>query len=454
MPHILLVEDEVNLNKLLTSYLKGCGYTVKSAFKADEALALSHSHIFDVVVTDIRMEGMDGVTLMQALHKEYPSLPVILITAYGSKEDQKKAIHLGAFDYLVKPFNFEELHFRIQKALDYLTLEQRIVNLEEKLKTPYRFAGIVGKSPAMRNIIEMIKRLAPLETTVLIVGESGTGKEIVAQTLHNLSPRKDMPFISINCGALPETLLESELFGYVKGAFTGAERNHPGLFKEADGGTLFMDEISEMTPMMQVKLLRVLQERKVRPIGGTRENPVDVRVISATNKDLSKLVEEGKFREDLYYRIKVVTLEIPPLRQRREDIPLLVQHFLERLAKKMGRSSLKIAGDALHLLEAYHWPGNVRELENVIERTIALVKGNTIHAKDLPDHVKRISHPEPFSLTLPDEGIDLTQVIQSITVSLLRQALEKCGGSQTKAAKLLRITPRSMRYYMKKYGLR
>jgi DNA-binding NtrC family response regulator len=376
-----------------------------------------------------------------------------MMTAYTSTKTAIDAMKHGAHDYVSKPFDVEELKVIIQKALEQIELLDENVYLRRELEERYRFSNIVGKSRPMQEIFSLIERVAKTNSTVLIEGESGTGKELIARAIHFESSRAGNRFLTVNCAALPETLLDSELFGHVKGSFTGAVREKKGLFQEANKGTLFLDEIGEMSLAMQVKLLRALQERRVRRVGGTTEEEVDVRIIAATNKDLRRRIEEGEFREDLYYRINVIPLSLPALRQRRDDIPLLVNYFLKKCSKDLGIEPKGLTSDAMQTLEAYDWPGNVRELENLIERALTLSTGQTITLADIPSRIVEGGSKAGEAVSLPAEGLDLEAHLDEIRTGLMRQALERSSGVQTQAAELLAMSFRSFRYYAKKMGL-
>jgi two-component system response regulator PilR (NtrC family) len=409
---------------------------------------------YDLVLCDILMPDGNGIDLVREIKAEDPHAAVIVMTAYSSDKTAIEAMKAGAYDYIPKPFDVEELRVMAQKALERTALEEQNLYLRRELEGKYTFSNIIGSSRRMQEIFRLVERVARTSSTVLVHGESGTGKELIARAIHFASPRAEARFLSINCGALPENLLESELFGHVRGAFTGAVREKKGLFQEADRGTLFLDEIGEMTPAMQVKLLRALQERTVRPVGGNREEAVDVRIIAATNQDLETLIDGGEFREDLYYRINVIPLHLPPLRQRREDIPLLVEHFLKKFSEEMDLGEpRRISVEAMRVLEAYPWPGNVRELENAIERAVALSSEPTLTTRDLPAHLLEGRPVASAAVTLPEEGLDLEAHLERIRAELMTQALDRAGGVQTKAAELLGMSFRSFRYYAKKVGV-
>lgn len=387
---ILIVDDEPNYLVILEELLTEEGYTVLTAENASKGFELASGHDVDVVVTDMKMPGIDGMAFLDSLHRLKPDVPIIMMTAYGTIEKAVEAMKKGAFDYICKPFENEEFKIIIAKAVEHYRLIRRNRELEDAIKNRYSFQNIIGKSPAMEKVFYVVEKIAPSRSTVLITGESGTGKELIAKAIHYQSPRKDKPFVSVNCGALPETLLESELFGHERGAFTGAIQQRKGRFELAHEGTLFLDEISEMPLHLQVKLLRVLQEMEFERVGGTQTIRVDVRIIAATNRDLKKEVELGRFRSDLFYRLNVVNIHLPPLRERVEDIPLLIAHFLDKYSKEAGsKNTFTVDKEAMRCLMEYHWPGNVRELENVIERAILLASENVITLADLPLEVRQ-----------------------------------------------------------------
>jgi two-component system response regulator PilR (NtrC family) len=459
---ILLVEDEKSMRDLLALMLRKEGYAVETAESADEARArMAREAPYDLLITDISMPGMSGLDLLRHARRAAPDTAVVLMTAYGSKESAIQALNEGAAYYVEKPFDLDEMKVVVRKTLEQrriaaenaaLRTENR--GLKAEVQGRYRFDGLVGRSAKMKAIFELIERVAGTNSTIMISGESGTGKELIARAIHYNSPRREKPFVSINCGALPHELLESELFGHMKGSFTGASANKKGLFEVADGGTLFLDEIGETSPAMQIKLLRVLQERKIRRVGGTEEIEVDVRVITATNQDLERMVREKRFREDLYYRINVIPIHMPALREKPEDIPPLAEHFLAKYRAEMGKPIRGISEEAMERLEAYSWPGNVRELENVIERAVALETGDTIRVESLPREVRdgqsRRSEPQAI---LPESGVDLDRHLEELRRQYMLEALDRTGGVQTRAAELLGMTFRSFRYFAKKYGI-
>ncbi|MDQ3168584.1 MAG: sigma-54 dependent transcriptional regulator [Acidobacteriota bacterium] len=452
---ILVVDDEPSMRELLSIVLRREGHDVFTAPNGKTAIEILEREPIDLLISDIKMPDMSGVDVLKAAKLLDPDLVGIMVTAFASVENAVEAMHLGAYDYVSKPFNVDELRLRISKALERKRLAAENDLLRRVLQTTHRFSNIIGKSAAMQSLFQLIETIAPTTSTVLLSGESGTGKELVARAIHFNSPRKDRPFVAVNCGALPETLLESELFGHMKGSFTGADSNRKGLVEVADKGTIFLDEIGEMSPMMQVKLLRVLQERKFRRVGGSEEIDADIRVITATNRDLAQRVEDGKFREDLYYRINVIPVHLPPLREREGDVALLAEHFVARFSQAMGKSVRAIADDARELLEAYPWPGNIRELENAMERAVALEGSDVIETGSLPAAVMPGGARRASQQGLPQlpQGFDLEQHVQEIEREYIAEALRRADGAKMKAAELLGMSFRSFRYYMKKYNL-
>ena len=454
MDRVLIVDDEAGMRDFLSILLRKEGYGVSVAESSDKAVDLVARGEFDLVISDISMPGLSGIEVLRQARTSNPDTPVILITAYASTESAVEALKLGAYDYLIKPFDVEELKNVVHNALEKRRLEHENRILKRELKEKARLDDLVGDSPRMKEVLELIDRIAPTHSTVLICGESGTGKELAARAIHMRSPRQGRPFVSINCGAMPDELLESELFGHARGSFTGAVTSKKGLFEVADGGTVFLDEIGDTTPAMQVKLLRVLQDRRIRRVGGTEESEVNVRVLAATNQDLEQLVREKRFREDLYYRINVIQILMPPLRDKREDIPRLVRHFLQKYSAVMGKKMAGVSDEAMQQFLDHAWPGNVRELENVIERAVALAMGETITPEDLSRDLgsgQRTSHELPDSLT--DQGIDLERQLEGLRQHFMQLALDRAHGVQTRAAELLGMSFRSFRYFAKKYSL-
>ncbi|HJW95738.1 MAG TPA: sigma-54 dependent transcriptional regulator [Thermoanaerobaculia bacterium] len=449
---LLIVDDEASLRDFLTIVFEAEGWRVEAAASLAEARAAVVKKEPDVVLCDLMLPDGSGIDYLKDVKAANPSIAFIMITAYTSTKSAVEALKAGAVDYIAKPFDVEELKIIVRKASERKELEDENLHLRTALEERFTFANIIGKSPKMQEIFSIVQRIAKTTSTVLISGESGTGKELIARAIHYNSGRRGK-FVSINCGALPETLLESELFGHERGAFTGAIREKRGLFHEADRGTIFLDEIGETSTAMQIKLLRVLQDRVVRRVGSTVENAVDVRVIAATNRDLNDSIQKGTFREDLFYRVNVIPITLPPLRQRREDIPLLVEHFITKYCSGISVTQKKISADAMRAIEKYHWPGNVRELENVVERMIALEMSDVLTTKSLPEHVLLGGTIPDVTFDLPADGISLEDHLEAIGKIFMLKALERTGGVQTQAAELLRMSFRSFRYYAKKYDL-
>jgi two-component system response regulator PilR (NtrC family) len=450
---ILVVDDEQGMQDFLRLLLESAGYEVSLASSMKEGESRFREGGIDLVLSDIIMPDGNGLELLKAIKEQDSRAAVIMMTAYTSTKTAIEAMKLGAYDYVSKPFDVDELQVLVEKALEKTELVDENVYLRRELEEKYQFSNIIGRSPKMQEIFSLIERVARTPSTVLLQGESGTGKELIARAIHFASPRAERRFMSVNCGALPETLLESELFGHEKGAFTGAVREKKGLFRESHQGTLLLDEIGEMSPQMQVKLLRALQEKKVRKVGSSSEQAVDVRIIAATNQDLRELIERGDFREDLYYRINVIPIQLPALRQRREDIPLLVDHFIDKHCAAMGVPPRPIESDAMRALEEYRWPGNVRELENLIERILALSTSEKITAEDVPSRLLEGDHTRPGEVDLPEDGLNLEGYLDDIRANLMHQALDRASGVQTQAAELLGMTFRSFRYYARKMGV-
>jgi two-component system response regulator PilR (NtrC family) len=457
--NILVVDDEQSMREFLAICLRRAGHTVTASASATEALGMLQARPFDVVITDLKMPGaLDGLGLLSAIKTgsvrnadAVVDPEVILVTAYASADSAIAAMKQGAYDYLTKPFQVDEITAVISRAIEKKTLVEENLALREQVAGRVRLANLLGKSRAMQKVFELITKIHSAKTSVLITGESGTGKELVARALHSEGARARKPFIAVNCGAIPEELMESELFGHKKGAFTGAIADKPGLFQEADGGTLFLDEIGELSLGLQVKLLRALQERKVKPVGATDELEVDVRVVAATNRDLEAEVARGAFRADLYYRLNVIEVRLPPLRQRREDIPLLAEHFLRRFGIEHGRDA-QLSAEAMRKLERYDFPGNVRELENVLERAVALSSSALIGASDVPDERPNRSAAE-VPAQFPAEGVDLERLVSDYEREWVTRALEQAGGVRKRAAQLLGISFRSLRYRLAKLGI-
>jgi two-component system response regulator PilR (NtrC family) len=450
---ILIVDDERSIRELLEIFLKKEGFQVTSASSAEAGLALIKAGDFDLVISDIKMSDMSGIDLLREIRNSNFGGQFILLTAFASAETAIQALKMGAFDYILKTENFiEELKLVVYSALENRRLREENTYLRREFRKVHGMGNLIGRSNRMQELFKMIEVVSATNSTVLITGESGTGKELVAKAIHLNSPRADESFVSVNCGAFTETLLESELFGYMKGSFTGAAANKKGLFEVADKGTMFLDEIGDTSVAMQVKLLRVLQERTLRRVGGTEEIAVDVRIIAATNRNLSEMVAENQFREDLFYRISVIPLELPPLRHRRDDIPLLADHFLARLNGSMTKKIDRLSDEALKKIENYDWPGNVRELENAMERAFILETSHELSAQHLPESVATNSRMRALT-DFPDEGFDLESYVETLQKGFLEEALRRTNGVQVKAAELLRMSYRSFRHYMQKYNI-
>jgi two-component system response regulator PilR (NtrC family) len=453
-PRVLVVDDERSMRELLAIVLRREGYEVVAAENGRSAIAVLGKDPVDLLISDIKMPDVSGVDVLKAAKQIDRDLPAIMITAFASTETAVEAMRLGACDYLSKPFDVDELKIKVREKLESRQLRHENVLLKRALGATNQFSNIIGRSAPMLEVFRLVQTVARTNSTILITGESGTGKELVARAVHFNSLRRDRPFVALNCGALPETLLESELFGHMRGAFTGAESNKKGLIELGERGTVFLDEIAEMTPTVQVKVLRLLQERRYRRLGGLEEVEADIRIIAATNRDLPKTVAEGTFREDLFYRINVIPVHLPPLRERREDIRLLAEHFLAKYCQQMGKDVAAISQEALSFLEAYDWPGNIRELENVVERAVALEQTRLVLPETHPPHLcGRTAPPQPASAVLPDAGFDLEAHVHSIERDYIAQALSRAGGVQVRAAGLLGMSFRSFRYYAKKYNL-
>jgi DNA-binding NtrC family response regulator len=461
MSKLLIVDDEQGMRQLLTIVFGREGHEVRAAENGRRGLELLREEAADLIVSDVRMPDMGGIELLRAARELLPEVAVVMMTAFATVDTAREAFKLGADDFITKPFDIDELKLIVAKALERLTLKKEVETLKsekEALIKEQRERGslgnIIGHSERMQAVYQMIETVAEVQSTILVTGESGTGKELVARAIHDLSPRAERPFVSINCGAFTETLLESELFGYVKGAFTGANTNRKGLFEAANRGTIFLDEIGEMSPAMQVKLLRVLQERKVRPVGAHDELEIDTRVIAATNRDLSAMVKDGQFREDLFYRVSVIPIELPPLRERTEDIVELTEHFVKKFCAQTGRQ-ITISEKALRLLEIYSWPGNVRELEHTIERAVALERTDTIQPERFPEQITNYNPARIASaFALPDDGINIVAYLDQLEKTYILEALRRTNGNQTRAAELLQLSVRSLRHLLDKHSIR
>ena len=457
-PHILVIDDELSMRELLEVLLSKEGYKVTCAKNGRDAVSMIKKTVFDLLLCDIRLGDITGIDVLKALKEENQDTVVIMISAYASTEAAVEAMNEGAYDFVPKPFNNEELTKTIKNALSLRTIEHEKEILDDELKKTLHFEKIVGNSPVMRNIYNLIRQVAKTKTSILITGESGTGKELIAKAIHDESKRKDNPFVVVNCGGIPETLMESELFGYKKGSFTGATHDKKGLFEAADKGTIFLDEIGELTLPIQVKLLRAVQERVFKPVGSNEDVSVDIRIISATNKKLEDEVIAGNFREDLFYRLNVIEIKMPPLRERKSDLRVLAQHFLEKYSREMGKEVTKISSYAIDLLNKYDFPGNIRELENLMERSVALSSTNII----LPDSLALSVHKRRwiegfknrrFDLDEVRKGVSLDAILEEIERAYLVKALECTNGKKQEAAELLDISFRTFRYRMSKLDL-
>jgi len=450
---ILVVDDEISMREFLGILMEREGYRVDLADSAEAAVSLLQSANYDLVISDVKMPGMDGIALLAHVKNIAPDTAVIMVTAFSTAEHAVEAMKLGAYDYIAKPFNVEEIRIIVRNALDRRTLAKENLRLREEVRERYDFSGLIGKSKKMREVYTLIEKVAGSLANVLIFGESGTGKELAAKAIHYNSTRKNKTFVAVNCGAIPDTLIESELFGHQKGAFTGAVSDRPGLFEQAEGGTLFLDEIGEVPLQLQAKLLRVIQEREFRRVGGGESFKTDVRLVAASNRELEDQVREGTFREDLFYRLNVVQVRMPSLRERPEDIPLLVEHFLKKFSGSAPETEM-ITPAALKLLMAYPFPGNVRELENLVERCVVL-GDRVIDRECLPPQVANFQNPSPAcgDFVIPDEGMNLEAYLDGIEKRLLLQALERSGGVKKRAAELLGLSFRSIRYRLAKFGM-
>jgi two-component system response regulator PilR (NtrC family) len=447
---ILVVEDEKNMRDILSILLEGEGYSVVTAPDGTAGLELLGKDIYDLVITDIKMPGHDGFEILKEAKEIAPETLVIMITAFGTTESAIEAMKLGAYDYIHKPFKIDEIRLVVKNAIEKKRLRGEVSVLREKIRTTFELGNIFYRSPKMQELLRILPKIAESDSNVLITGESGTGKEFFATALHNLSPRKEYNFVAINCASLPEGLLESELFGHMKGAFTGAISNKQGLFEVANGGTLFLDEIGDMPLSLQAKLLRVLENGTFRRVGGTADIKVDVRIIAATNKNLREEIEGGRFREDLFYRLNVIPVNLPPLRERKEDIPLLIDFFV----KKYSKSPKRVSPSAMRVLMNCPWKGNIRELENVMERVILMTDHEEITAADIPSDIISMPAEVPDLPVLTENGIELDSIIEGIERKYLTEALRLSGGNKTDAARLLNLSFRSFRHRLQKYGIR
>ena len=456
-PKILIVDDEESLREFLEIMLKREGYEIATAENGEVAIKHLAKKNYDVVITDLQMPKIHGMQVLAKAKESDPEMVVIVITAFGSTESAVEAMKLGAYDYITKPFKIDEIKLVIKKALEKRLLSRENILLKKALGSKYNFGNLIGSAPSMLKIYDLIQRVCETKTNVLITGESGTGKELVAKAVHYNGSLKDKPFVTVNCGAIPETLIESELFGHKKGSFTGAIADKMGLFEVANSGTIFLDEIGEIPLQTQVKLLRVLQEKTFKRVGSTEDITVNVRIMAATNKDLMQEVSQGRFREDLYYRLNVIHIQLPPLRERKEDIPILAQHFLEKYNKQLDKDIKKISKEAMEALASYDYHGNVRELENIIERTVSLERGASILPESLPPIIfhpgAELARRGGGEHMITMDGVNLEEIVGNLEKELIEKALKKAGGIKKKAAKLLGISFRSMRYRLEKYGM-
>ena len=447
MSTILVVEDEEKLRRVIELQLRTAGFDVEKAGSAEEAEQLCDRA--DLILTDLRLPGQSGLELLERLHRQNSNTPVIVMTAFGTIEAAVEAMKSGAVDFLPKPFSLDHLMAVVNKALEITKLRDENQQLRQELDARYQFDNLIGRSPAMREIFATVTRVAPTRATVLLAGESGVGKDMIARAIHHHSPRASRPFVKINCTALPENLMESELFGYEKGAFTGANTSKPGKFEQADTGTVFLDEIGDVPPSIQVKLLRVLQEREFERLGSNKTKHIDVRVLAATNVDLRAALEQGAFREDLYYRLNVMPINVPPLRERKEDIPFLAQHFVKKLSKDLGSTAHAISDGAVDRLLQYHWPGNVRELENVIERSLVMSTHEVLQPDEIRLDTQLRARPQAEMDKFLPEGMTLDEYEQSI----IREALKRANGNKSQAARLLGLTRNALRYRLSQMGI-
>jgi two-component system response regulator PilR (NtrC family) len=452
---ILVADDEQSMREFLEIMLKKEGYKVSLASNGEEVVKLIDNDLFDLVLLDIRMPKLDGISALKKIKAIAPETIVIMITAYASADTAIKAMKEGAYDYITKPFKVEEIKLIIKNALEKKNLQKENILLKQVVRDRYHFGNIIGQSQKMVVLYDLLEKVSPTKTNILITGESGTGKELVAKAIHYNSPRKEKPFVTLNCGAIPESLIESELFGHMKGAFTDAIATKKGLFEVADEGTIFLDEISELPLLMQVKLLRVLQDKEFKRVGGTEDIRVDVRIISATNKDLEEGVKEKRFREDLFYRLNVIQIKLPPLRDRKEDVQILANHFLKKYSEELNKNIAKISPEALPILLNYEYPGNVRELQNIIERAVALESSQELTTYNLSSYLSEqpLQRKGSIDIEIPTEGVYLEKLVEDLERTLLLKALDKTNGIKKKAAELLHINFRSMRYRLEKYGL-
>jgi len=452
---VLVVDDEPGMREFLRIMLEKMGYQAEATDSGEDAIRRLEQGRFNLVICDLKMPRVSGMEVLRKSKEIRPSAPVIMITAFGTTESAVEAMKLGAYDYISKPFKVDEIQLVINKALEKARLVEENIQLKRELKNKYGFHQLIGLSEPMRKVYELIRQVAPSKSNILISGESGTGKELVAKAIHYNSPRRNYPFLAVNCASIPETLLESELFGHTRGAFTGAYQTKRGVFELSDQGSIFLDEIAEMTPALQAKLLRVIEDKSFRKVGGEQEITVDVRIIAATNRDPEKEIAAGKFREDLYYRLNVIRIHLPLLRERKEDIPILAQHFLEKYVRELKKPIIKISEEVEQIFLKYHWPGNVRELENVIERAVSLERTEVILPESIPEKIRcpegRIDLASSFQIPL--QGMDLEKTLADIERKLIKESLVQTQGVKTKAAELLGLSFRSFRYRVTKLGI-
>jgi DNA-binding NtrC family response regulator len=448
--NILIIDDENNQRDILTGYLKKKGFNIFSASNGDEGIIIVQTNLIDIVLSDFKMPGKTGLEVLQEVKKINPKIAFVILTAFGTIENAVTAMRKGAFDYITKPVDLDELDLLIERIIENNSLKSENELLKDQLKEKFKITSIISNSPKMEEVLSVASRVAESKATVLINGENGTGKEVLAKTIHYIGPRKEKPFIAVNIPALSENLLESELFGHEKGSFTGADKLRKGRFELANNGTIFLDEIGDIPPLTQVKLLRVLQEQQIERVGGTENIKIDVRIIAATNQNLEKKIKEGTFREDLFYRLNIVSIKIPPLRERREDIFPLIEFFIEKYSKENLKEKFEISKEAADQILKYNFPGNVRELENIIERAVVLSRGNTIKLKDLPMNVTGFKSEEHFEI---NDSQTLTDQVEALEKKLIYDALQNSNGNQTQAGKILGLTERNLRYKMKKYGI-
>lgn len=449
--NILILDDETAQRDILTGYLKKKGYKIFSASSGKEGIDITQNNLVDIILSDFKMPDLNGIEVLEQVKKINPEISFVIVTAYGTVENAVKAMRLGAFDYISKPVDLDELDLMIERIIEHKSLKSENQLLKTQLQEKYKISSIVSQSQKMEEVINVAARVADSKATVLITGENGTGKEVLAKAIHFMSSRKEKPFVAVNVPALTETLLESELFGHEKGAFTGADKMRKGRFEVAHGGTLFLDEVGDIPQSIQVKLLRVLQEHQFERVGGSEKIEVDVRIIAATNKDLEQKIKDGTFREDLYYRLNVVSIKIPPLRDRREDILPMIETFIDKYSQENNKEKLEVSKEAIDVLMKYNYPGNVRELENIIERAVVLTREKVITLNDLPISIKGFK--EEKTLAPIGEGT-LTEQVEALEKQLIYDALQESGGNQTKAGKLLGLTERNLRYKLKKYNIK